>query len=156
MKNNERPSICTVCKGLCCQRASGFSIPADFQKGISIPFLISLLRSGMWSIDWLEGDPRKLVPAGEPKLNRCYVLRPARINDTGIICKSFGGTCVLWSVEKGCSLPFESRPIECRLLKPIRSMSCKSNKKYSKTYFTQKWIPYQNMLLEASHQIKFN
>lgn len=156
MKNNERPSICSVCKGKCCQRASGYSVPDDFQEEISIHFLISLLQSGMWSIDWLEGDPRKVVPGGESKLNRCYVLRPARVNDKYIFSRSFGGTCVFWNLEKGCSLPFKNRPIECRSLKPIRSMLCKSNNRFSKEYAAKKWIPYQNMLLEAGQQVKLS
>lgn len=154
MKKNEKRSICSICKGKCCQRASGYSTPADFQKEITVPYLISLLQSGNWSIDWLEGDPRQSIPEGETKVTYCYVLRPARVNDTGVFSKGFGGACVLWSLEIGCSLPFEHRPLECRSLKPIRSMSCKSNGKYSKEYYARKWLPYQNMLLEAAHQVR--
>ncbi|MDP4086318.1 MAG: hypothetical protein Q8934_17130 [Bacillota bacterium] len=154
MKNNEKPSICSICKGKCCQSASGYTIPTDFQEETTLHFLISLLESGNWSIDWLEGDPRYSIRDGEPKLNRCYALRVARVNDTGVFTKSFGGACVLWSLEKGCSLPFENRPIECRFLKPIRSMSCKSNGKYSKEYCAKRWIPYQDMLIEAGHRIE--
>jgi Fe-S-cluster containining protein len=156
IKNNEA-SICSMCKGACCKGGSGFAIPSDFDHEITADFLETILKTGNWAIDWWDGEIRENIEFDDPnQMGQCYAIRPAHTNDESVFSPSWGGVCVLWSLEKGCSLPYKNRPLECRSLKPKEKMEmhCIPDKKYNKQYAIMQWLPYQKTIVEAGNRVR--
>lgn len=138
----EAPDLCTPCGGRCCKHAPGLAMPNEFgdTKEEIKNEVRRILKSGQWSIDNWEGDPR---PDGE--LYIVYYVRPKMIHETFILNNSWYGACVFHSPAIGCMI-FENRPSECRGLKPGKDR-CKSEHSTKKDCVIA-WIPYQEMLEE--------
>ncbi len=105
MDNNENKEICTSCGGRCCKRMPGSFFPEDFPAETRRERILAGLRAGLYQLDWWEGDRRE------------YFLRPAITGDNRMFSPTWGGQCALLT-EKGCPLPFNSRPRSCRELVP--------------------------------------
>lgn len=139
-------SLCKSCGGKCCQRLAGTYLPDDFKEPITTEFILSLLHSGKFAIDWYEGN------------NAMYYIRPRHIHE-GAICGSWGGTCINWSKESGCSLQENERPYQCRKLIPEiyeGDYSCITlpKDKATKRDMAYSWEPYQSIINEAMNQYK--
>ena len=145
MINIEFPNICSQCKGKCCQGYAGLCLPNDIgDKSNIVENSISLIKTGKWTIDCWEGDPR---PNG--KLGQVWFIRPAHKDSIGkLIDRPWGGVCCLWTIESGCSLTLEKRPFQCRVLRPKKSYQCGLNQQYGKEYVALKWIPFQDQVEE--------
>jgi hypothetical protein len=155
-------SECINCGDRCCCKVlPGGAFPEDFNLPASENKLREILASGLWSIDWWEGDPRD----GMSEIDRGYYVRPATINKQGVLFDgSWGGVCVFLK-KNGCALPIEDRPGGCRSLKPrtIPTEKChypfwgelptmiKGNG--DKQMAALAWIPYHQILLKIAEEI---
>jgi hypothetical protein len=105
--------MCKTCGGWCCQMAPPVILPCDFKVQINSLAVINALVYGNMVVDyWMPGMK------GKPG----YFLRYRTTRDPIDSMKrgGWGGQCVLWSKDKGCALGFNSRPWECRQLKPTQ------------------------------------
>lgn len=147
--------MCSLCGGKCCTNTAGSYIPEDFKKEITTDFIVSLLLTGKFAIDWWEGDARYKITdwENENHLSRTCYLRPRHVREDAVK-GSWGGVCVNWSQEKGCSLEKSDRPYGCNKLIPNLigdDPNCTYDKKdkASKQDIAVRWIPYQKVLEEA-------
>ncbi len=162
--------LCSACKGECCKTYPGISTPEDWcspvDEAVLQKKLTEALKSGLWTIDWWEGDPRvDTVGMNEEERdahyndpNRIapgYFIRPAMKNAVGKLKHApwGGGECALLG-ETGCSLPFKKRPIECRLLIPLGHPNCtyadgQDGTVVGKRALAVKWIPYHKVIQAA-------
>lgn len=154
--NYYNKSMCALCGGQCCQNMAGSYAPEDFKQEITTDFIVSLLLTGKFAIDWWELDARYDKKKWDYKnmLSRTCYLRPRHIKEDAVK-GSWGGVCVNWKKESGCTLPKSDRPYGCRKLIPKLiggvDTHCTYNKKdkAGKRDIAIKWIPYQNILEEA-------
>lgn len=152
MEEYQDATICSACEGLCCQKLPGATQPEDL-GGVTLGKLLKLLRSGLWAIDWWDGDPRE----GKYRLQRAEFLRPAIKGYEGLVFHgSWGGECVFLT-NTGCKLSFEKRPISCRALEPVKGSHCidhspgeGSNGKHKSA---KAWLPYRHLLKKAGGKI---
>lgn len=112
--------MCATC-GKCCRRMPGQFLPDDLGQTVEErqDKALQLLKSGDYSIDWYEGDPRLFSQKlGDDLRDRVYYLRPSTKRAHGIIFDpSWGGECVLLG-SNGCTLKREDRPTICKALVP--------------------------------------
>jgi hypothetical protein len=111
-KNYYDYSQCKLCQGKRCTTCAGSYIPSDFKEPITSAFILSLLHDGKYAIDWWDGDA-----TGTGKLSVTRYIRPRHVGESAIK-GSWGGVCVNWSKEKGCSLTEADRPHQCKKLIP--------------------------------------
>ena len=137
-------NACAMCGGRCCKHHAGIYVPDDFKEKITQEYVIKLLDSGFYAIDWWEDDPP------------IYYVRPRHVGAEAIDA-SWGGVCVRWS-EKGCSLSEGDRPHQCRMLVPnydekTQETDCDTNKsdKASKYDCAVAWKDYQPILKAIVH-----
>lgn len=128
--------ICSTCGGECCKRAPGIAHPDDFRE-ITVEVLADLFASGLWSIDWWEGEEQK------------YYVRPATVDAAGgsPYDPSWGGRCVMLT-DAGCKFDFENRPHQCRHLKPVETMQCRGE--FGKEEYGEAWRPYWELIHKAA------
>jgi hypothetical protein len=106
--------ICAACGGNCCKALPGAMYPEQVSD------VLELLKTGRYSVDWWEGDPRE----DEDEHERGYYLRPATKNREGAIMDaSWGGECTFLG-EHGCELGEDQRPMECLSLIPGMPGKC--------------------------------
>jgi Fe-S-cluster containining protein len=111
IEGNFDAARCAACGGACCKSLPGAAFPEDFPTAESVQ---EALATGRWALDWWEGDPRE----GHDELTEAYFLRPATKGKEGVVRDpSWGGECTFLT-PKGCELPAERRPRECRMLTP--------------------------------------
>jgi Fe-S-cluster containining protein len=140
----ENKELCKKCGGKCCKDMSGMYAPSDF-KEVTIESMIKSLNTGIYSLDWWEGDPRTNIPE-EDKLHQTYFIRPRHLR-ASIIDPSWGGICIHLHID-GCNLQYKDRPSNCRDLIPnIDSSKCHMIK--TKANRVIEWIPYQDILSEC-------
>ncbi|MCI0444293.1 hypothetical protein L0152_13910, partial [bacterium] len=89
-------------------------------------------------------------------LPQTYYLRPRHKNEPAVK-GSWGGVCVNWTAEKGCSLPESKRPFQCRMLVPNHEngkYNCKilGKDKASKQDCAAAWYKYQGIIQEAKEK----
>ena len=143
--------ICALCKGACCTRYAGIYSPDDFMEDITVKFIVEKLLTGRFAIDWMEKCLTVFDTPNEENGNY-YYLRPRHIEEPAISGSFMGGICVNWSYDKGCSLPEQNRPYMCRTLVPLLDGETCSHKKEDKADKNQmiiRWIPFQDVLIEA-------
>jgi Fe-S-cluster containining protein len=148
----ERPDLCGPCGGACCARAPGEGFPEDFgapDRDVVRNRLLDRFRSGRWSFDWWEGDPRD--DGGGDALSLSYYPRPSTIKKVGAVTDpSWGGACTFLG-EKGCT-DFENRPTGCRSLQPMPPDKPGATHGECRTVYGGKreaaiaWIPYQDII----------
>ncbi len=138
--------LCSKCGGVCCDSMPGAAMPEDFgapDEEKMIRRVTAALRTGNWSIDSWDGDPRD----GVDELSEAYFVRPATTNGRDQVRDdSWGGRCVFMS-DTGCEI-FNRRPSGCRGLQPYRSFSGRDCKVMhsGKADAAIAWIPYRSAL----------
>ena len=133
--------ICAACGGECCASMPGSSFPEDWEPDIE-QNVRDAIESGKWAVDWWEGDPR----VGSETIDRAYYVRPATKGNEGrIFDPAYRGACTFWDSEKGCMLPFEKRPKECRTIEPHRNSDECMSPNYNKRTGAVAWLPYRAM-----------
>ena len=146
IKNNENAEICAECGGWCCKQMPGIFTP----KQIGAPNkkklrenLLTLLKTGKYSIDWWEGDPREDID----EINRVYFFRPATKRALGRVQDaSWGGECALLT-DSGCELSWKERPDECKYIIPISAGHCERHKKARiKKQLCIDWLEYNDVI----------
>lgn len=145
--------MCKLCGGKCCKLHGGQYIPQDFKQPITVLFILSLLHSDKIAIDWWEGDAKKDAGLKNNNLDATYYLRPRHVNEPAIK-GSWGGQCMNWSPEIGCTLKKSKRPYQCRMLVPDykggkHDCVLKDEDKASKQDCAIAWYDYQDILNEA-------
>ena len=143
--------MCKSCGGKCCTHHAGMYVPEDFEEEITVDFIPSLLNTGKIGIDWWEGDVKNLG-----KLSRSLYIRRRHVNESAIV-GSWGGICVSWSKEKGCSLSEKERPFQCRMLIPSMEKglyTCDTKEKATKKACTTKWYDYNEIIEQAINLYK--
>jgi len=137
---NNESEACSRCEKTCCESMPGSAAPEDM-KVLSAEHIAELLNSGDWSIDCWDGCPN------------IYYLRPATVDGRHHVYDlSWGAQCVFLG-ENGCRMPFEERPLNCRMLIPNEEEPGKCvfpDDTINKLYFANKWINHQDMLTEAA------
>ncbi len=150
--NYYNKSMCELCGGKCCQGMAGSYVPEDLKKEITSDYIVSLLLTGKFAIDYWEGDARnKNVYIKKNNLSQTYYLRPRHVKEDAVK-GSWGGVCVNWKRETGCTLEKSDRPYGCRKLIPkLGGMDCDYDKKdkASKQEIAIRWIPHQKVIGEA-------
>ncbi len=147
---NNESSLCAEC-GRCCTKYAGMCWPDDV-KPLTLEKIVAMLKTGYYSIDWWEGDPRE-----DGELGCVYMLRPAHTNrPPGMLDPSWFGTCRFLS-EGGCSLPFEDRPTQCRALIPMQTAGgdCEYVEGHDgKEAAALAWIPHQKLMEQVVHEVR--
>lgn len=144
-------SICKACGGACCKSYAGIYIPSDFKESISAKFILSLLQSGKFSVDWWEGD----ATGGD--MDQTYYIRPRHVNESAVK-GSWGGVCVNFNQNSGCSLSEHDRPFQCRMLIPGKNADLEGDcdvlpeDKADKKDCAIAWYPYQSIISDAIDQ----
>lgn len=142
--------LCAACGGDCCQRMAGQYVPEDFKQEITAEFILSILQTGKFAIDWWEGDDQP------------HYIRPRHVGEPAVK-GSWGGVCVNWSKESGCSLSEEDRPTGCKKLVPkvvgtgeLKEYRCnyKKSDKLGKYEMAVRWKPYQKEIFDAIDQYR--
>jgi hypothetical protein len=139
----ENPTICTTCQGICCKYYPGFYHPSQLgntHQEIK-KTLISMIKTGNFSIDRWEGDPR---PDGH--LDHVLMLRPRGRNKPVIHYPFFEPTFCIFLDLIGCILQPPDRPMQCQQLEPTRDHQCIEHNKIGDT------AKHEAALLWATHQ----
>ena len=103
--NNQRPEVCTPCGGKCCHNAPGAYFPGDFGE------TDAEIRAGV-SAALLAGTTALSDYDEEP-----YVHAPIR-GRSGIVQEVVSKSPCANLLPAGCSLEFDRRPTQCRVLEP--------------------------------------
>lgn len=152
--NNENPAICAPCGGQCCKHMPGAASPEDFgapDREAMRDRLRTAFDSGLWAIDWWEGDPRDdRTREVLDKTVESYYPRPRVVGVDHVYDPSYGGQCVLL-VNDRCSLVFDQRPVICRELVPKRGR-CTAEIE-DKQRIAVAWIPYHDLLSEVPRDV---
>lgn len=133
-----------ICGGHCCKAMPGSALPEDFGEPIHLALFRGLAQSGLWAVDWWEGD---IEDGGD--LDRCYYWRATRAESEQIFDPAWGGTCS-WLTETGCREPFAGRPSGCRSLRCVAAgrdwKQCKTDTPHNdKAIAARAWRPYYNL-----------
>jgi len=156
-------SQCKKCGGQCCKSAPGCYIPSDIgntESDIKIKLLFGL-RSGFYAVDSWDG---KLNKEDNDEYGSIYFIRPRVKGNNKIYDASWGGECANLT-ENGCSLSFNNRPYECKLLIPKyenNEAKCHYPKWFSKKHENGKhfsatqWKPYQAIINECLSELGFD
>lgn len=145
----ERPDVCAPCGGKCCKSMPGAALPSDFGATPEeiLPKLAARLATGLWAIDWWEGDPRL---DGEDSDGRSYFVRPAVAGVSDLFDPSWGGRCTFHS-SRGCEI-FAERPSGCRGLEPSDNpVKDGCHVRHSdKRAAAIAWLPFHAVILQAA------
>ncbi|MDO4282176.1 MAG: hypothetical protein Q4D02_00945 [Clostridia bacterium] len=146
MKNNENKSICSICGGRCCKSMGCHLSPEDVFRGEepNVMSILKLLKTGYFSVDWWEGDPRAEI-SEDMALYITMFIRVMNVNGK-VIDPSWGGKCKLLT-SHGCALSFEQRPKGGKALIPQADFNCQSS--YDKKEAAIEWVPYQDLISRA-------
>jgi Fe-S-cluster containining protein len=139
--------MCASCKGKCCQRYGGGYHPNDFGKEITEEVIYNALKTYRVGVNWWDGE---FEHKGK-KYNNAYFLH-ARHRGEKPVYASWGGTCASWSLEVGCSLVYEERPIQCRMLEPKDygdNCVIPKESKADKNSLVVAWLPYSDIVDKA-------
>ncbi len=158
---NENAVLCALCGGHCCRSMPGTYHPGDLGRTEEEVFeaLVELLARYEAAIDWLDGDPR---PPGERRglpLARCCYVRPRIDGVLSMEHSSPGGVCQHFSAERGCALPFEKRPYQCRALTPTLDrrggrlpLVCVEREDSDEVALAIAWAPYQDIIRRSARE----
>lgn len=145
MDKLQNSELCKQCGGKCCQSCGCIFHPSQF-KEITEVSLLQILKTGIVSIDWWEGDPRKIDPNFDGNsVKYGYFLRMRNV-ESGILDPAWcGKPCIIWSPEIGCPLDFEYRPLQGVHLVPSLDNCEIDNHKYTKHGLSIAWIEYNSI-----------
>lgn len=157
---------CRFCKGKCCQKAPCNNAPSDF--GYDRSLMEKALESGNYGIDLARNEHYAFVfeSSGHLTLSLQYLLdsktdalymRP-RCKDRPAVDiihdpDADEGPCVFWSLEKGCALSYEDRPMFGRTLipSPLGPEYCVPT--LVKKDLIRLWKPYTEFLYEMATKL---
>lgn len=146
-------STCKKCQGRCCKRMPGVAFPQDLgrSRGRVLRVLRERLLSGMWALDYWEGNP---INSSQYYKGIFYYLRPATTEDNRrlVFDPSWHGSCCLLT-PTGCSLPWRRRPTECRTLKPGKD-SCYAPEGTDKRSAAIAWAPYREDMQRIGEEVR--
>ena len=143
-QNYLNEELCKRCGRRCCLKMPGATSPEDFKKPL-LSSLIAAFKTGMWAIDWFEGDP-----TGKGKIDKGYYVRPAIRGVNELFDPSWGGACIFLT-PKGCKLPPSKRPLNCRMLEP-RGDGCCVLHIAGKCDIAIKWLLSHDIILKAAEE----
>ena len=141
-----KEDVCKKCGGRCCQRAPGMYFPHEIGE-ITEKLILSLLQSGKYNINQLSYHKDydftkrgiytiKVTPRTRAVLNNNYL-------------------CIYWTRAKGCELPFEKRPYQCRMTIPDKTaLLCTSrveDKARSMDAFIA-WTQYHSLVMRVKRE----
>ena len=112
--NNEAASICAKCNGCCCRRFACQLIPTDIfgDEEPTLEKFLKFMSDDHYVVDWWDGDVRDgeffATHPEEELLSVTYYVRPAHKGVMRKFDPSWGGECVFFVFDKGCSLSFEN------------------------------------------------
>ena len=143
--NNERPEVCTTCGGKCCQNAPGGYFPSDFgdtEAEIRAGVQAALL-GGTAALSGYDEEPfvHPPIQGYEGIVQEVAVVSPfARL--TGVYPKS---PCANLT-PAGCSLEFDRRPTQCRVLVPDpEGKVCRLPSSVSDEACREAWAPFLDL-----------
>jgi len=105
--------------------------------------MLAAIKSGRYTIDYWHGDPRD----DHEELDQVYFVRPAIKGNEGVLLDpAYGGECTFFKEGKGCQLPSDGRPFECRNLEPKwkKDGGCKAHT--GRREVSIMWIEHQDVL----------
>lgn len=140
----EDKEICRSCGGKCCKALPGSLVPRDIGE-VTVPALVELFNTGLYSIDWWEGDPRE----EKDEIDQAYFIRPRIKGTRKLFDGAWGGECIFLT-DAGCKFQLKDRPSQCRTLKPTEGERCVGA--HGKNYYAILWLPYTDLILEAASQ----
>ncbi len=151
IQNNENPSLCVGC-GLCCKRSAGTVFPQQFDK-IDESVITNLIKNG-YCFDYWEGNPTDNAQHND---KTAYYIRPQHKRYEGkIVDGGWGGECVFYSEDTGCSKEFKDRPLQCQALVPKTNRECSLGKGLSKKDGAIAWLPYNDIIQNVIHKLRSN
>ena len=126
--------------------------------------LVASLASGLWAIDWWEGDPRAEGVEEKGSIRCGWYVRPSTMGNEGrLYDPSWGGRCV-FHTDTGCSLAREQMPWSCLTLKPqsgplgtARDRDCRSGSRLiveMKRLLICSWISFYRPLMRAAKRVE--
>ena len=143
---------CKKCGGSCCQSLGCEIFPEDFKDSITLDVLQKLIETGVVSIDSYEGYPIDSCEISDDYCGTSYFIR-IRNRKSSVVDYSWGGTCVLFTDEIGCELPFKLRPYGGRSLHPKDAIHryCwytedDDHEIVGKQLAAIKWLPYNSLI----------
>ena len=137
-------NICRPCGGKCCKSYPGPATPDDFgapDKERMYNELYSALKSGKWTIDWIDQE------------QEYYFIRPAvKGFESSVFDHRYMGECTFLT-PTGCALSFNKRPESCRMLVPKINEKC-DPQGYTRAYVVKTWQPYIDVLIKAATDVE--
>lgn len=156
-------ALCNECGGNCCKRMPGSTHPAEWGEtdDEKIANLADAFASGLWAIDWWEGDPRS-DDADFDTDAECvngYFVRPGIVGHSahvfGLRHAAWSGVCRMLQ-PTGCELRHDMRPIECRGLEPqpveirkVRGCGTDATLDTGKRANASAWMDFHHVILAA-------
>ena len=143
----ENKKICSECRGDCCKRMPGATVPDDFNNDKAK--IILALKTGNFAIDYWDGHPLEK----ENGNFSAYYIRPRTKKTLSLFDPSWGGECIFLS-KNGCKLKHDKRPKECRDLMPSKKRPCNSipggcDKKQAAIL----WLPFHDFLVNIKNKL---
>ena len=138
------PPVCAECGGTCCRRQPGACFPEDFGPDIEAGVRAAVATGG-YTLDWWDGDPRE----GADDLAQAYFVRPAIKGHEGEPSHAaWAGPCTFLEEGRGCRLPAEARPGQCRGLQPREEPGgrCVQPEGSTKRAAAIAWLPHNEFL----------
>ena len=126
IENNE---ICRKCGGSCCKWIPGAFHPKDFEGKDLEQVLLNGFADDHFVIDSTDRG--------------IYVMPNVK---SGVKW----GTCIFFT-ETGCSLSYQDRPHECKMLEPRENDSCIGHSDKDKC--AEAWESYRELLLEIQSML---
>lgn len=155
--NLDNPTVCGDCKGKCCQRCPGFTLPIELgapDRKLLKKNIEARLRTSRWTLYRYEG------PIGNIGNGAVHILRPAIKNFEFMTVGPPIGPCAFLG-ETGCGLSEAERPSQCRSLLPApnyftdyKNATCRGlgTEKPIESYALA-WLPYNQLLINAEKKI---
>lgn len=154
--------LCAPCGGSCCKRMPGTTHPSQWgeTEDEMVANLASAFASGMWAVDWWDGDPRPDAPSpfdangdwfdNPARLDRAEYVRPAMGSPHRFPVEhpawGHDGPCVFLA-DAGCKLTHDERPLGCRALEPGEP-ECKPHDG-GKAGGALVWVPFRSVIARA-------
>lgn len=135
--------VCKKCGGHCCQFIGCSLIPEDLpeESRVSKDALREVLMTGKYSLDYytvLDESQKTCYDLHFIRMRNKY----APVSDVSYV----GGACTQWSETTGCSLDFNHRPTQGKMLKPGVTGVCAEG--LTKQEMGLLWEPYNEWLTE--------
>ncbi len=152
-------SACKACMGDCCQWSACENSPLDFDNDTKR--MQQALESGKYSIDYVRTSLKSFIKKdGYLSLdlnhimctpNEALYIRPKNANRPLfdiLHTDTAEGPCVFWSIERGCDLKYNERPMFGRLIIAVAPHECYPL--YNRQNIANVWKPFTPLLFEIA------